>query len=493
MKILLVNPPFYRIIGFYNRYFPLALTMLATTLKCAGHEALVYDADLYNTPENMDYSLLPEKYPVFLSSLQDADHPVWAEVKKTISDFCPDLIGISIYTTFAASAFHTAEIAKTIYPDCPVVLGGPHATSKAGEVMQIAPFVDFVVKGAGEKPLLDLANHFQRKEGSLQSIAGLSFRMDGQIIHNPAADTRERISGTSFPDRSLLMNEKSYSSEDMGLIMTTIGCPYNCTFCASHIKKISSREVDNIIEEIKLVKQKYGTTQFAFKDDSFTINKSRVYELCQRLIGEKLHICWECNTRVNLIDEELLRVMKKAGCNYIKIGIESGADKILAKINKGITCEQSRNAAKILRKSGIHWSAYFLIGMLGETKEDMYNTLEFMYELKPDLALLGVYETFPGTKMFDDGLEKNMVKTPMLLEDFYSTLPHLYYIKNPHVRSDQLDEATFIQVVSDIKEKFHRYNKKPRHVIKTALAKTSVYRREPKILLADVRKFFRYI
>ena len=493
MKILLVNPPFYRIISFYNRYFPLALTMLATAMKEAGHEVAVYDADLYSTPENFDYSLLPEKYPVFINSLRDENHPVWTEVKKTIRDFCPDLIGISIYTTFAASAFYTAEIAKEVFPGCPVVLGGPHATSKAEEVMQIAPFVDFVIKGAGEVPLLDLANFIQYEKGSLQSIAGLSFRRDGQVIHNTVNNARKEISKISFPDRSLLMNEKSYSSEDMGLIMTTIGCPYNCTFCASHIKKISSRSVEDIIEELKLVKQKYGTTQFAFKDDSFTINKTRVYELCRQLISEKLNICWECNTRVNLIDEQMLRLMKKAGCNYIKIGIESGDDKILAKINKGITSEQSRNAAKMLRKSGIHWSAYFLIGLLGETKKDMYTTLDFMYELKPHLALLGVYESFPGTGMFDEGIEKNMVRTSMSLDDFYSTPPHLYYFKNPRVRSDQLEEDDCIQVVKDIKEKFHHYNKKPRNVIKTAMAKASVYRREPKILMADIRKYFRYI
>jgi len=147
----------------------------------------------------------------------------------------------------------------------------------------------------------------------------------------------------------------------------------------------------------------------------------------------------------------------------------------------------------MLRKSGIHWSAYFLIGLLGETKKDMYTTLDFMYELKPHLALLGVYESFPGTGMFDEGIEKNMVRTSMSLDDFYSTPPHLYYFKNPRVRSDQLEEDDFIQVVKDIKEKFHHYNKKPRNVIKTAMAKASVYRREPKILMADIRKYFRYI
>ena len=493
MKILLINPPFYRIIGFYNRYFPLAITIIATVLKEAGHDVMVYNAELYNDPKNLDYSLLPRKYPAFLDSLNDKNNPVRNEVKQTISDFHPDLVGISIYTTFAASAFQTAKISKDLFPSCPVVVGGPHATSKADEVLKIAPFIDFAIKGAGEGPIVQLVNELQGNNPQLSSITGLSYRKDSQIIHNPERDFSKNTNDIPFPDRALLLHENLYSSEDMGLIMSTYGCPYNCTFCASHIKKVIYRPVNDIIKEIKLVKEKYGTTQFTFKDDSFTLNKKRVYELCHELTKEKIKISWECNTRVNLIDEDLLKLMKKAGCNYIKIGIESGSEKILSKINKGITCEQSREAARILRQVGIHWSAYFLIGLLGETKEDMYKTLDFMYELKPDLALLGVYENFPGTQMFNEGIEKKIVKPDMNLDDFYTTPPNLYYLNNPHVRSDVLYEEEFQVIEKDIKERFHKYNKSLRNVFKTASAKFYVYRHEPKILFEDIKKFFRYI
>lgn len=493
MRVLLINPPFYRIIGFYNRYFPLALTLIAGALKRAGHEVAVYNAELYKNPQNLDYSLLPQKYPAFLDSLKDNNHPVWNEVTKTIRDFQPDLIGISIYTTFAASAFQTAKISKVIFPDCPIVVGGPHATSKADEVLKIAPFIDFVIKGKGAEPMVALANQLRAGLKQFSAIEGLSYRENSKQIHNPEKGFTNSPEDSYIPDRSLLMDEKLYSSEDMGLIMSTIGCPYNCTFCASHIKKVHYRPVDDIIKEIKLVKENYGTTQFTFKDDSFTLNKTRVYELCNELIRQKIKICWECNTRVNLVDEDLLKLMKKAGCNYLKIGIESGSEKILSKINKGISCEQSRAAAKIIKKSGIHWSAYFLIGLLGETKEDIYKTLDFMYELKPDLALLGVYENFPGTAMFQEGVEKNIVKPEMSLGDFYTTPPNLYYLKDPHLQSDVMSEAEFRAIEKDIKEKFHGYNKRLKNILKTALAKFYVYRNEPNILFEDIKKFFRYI
>jgi anaerobic magnesium-protoporphyrin IX monomethyl ester cyclase len=493
MRVLLINPPFYRIIGFYNRYFPLAITIIATVLKKAGHEVMVYNADLYKNPQNLDYSLLPQKYPAFLDSLKDKNHPVWNEVAQTIRDFQPELIGISMYTTFAVSAFQTAKMAKDLFPDCPLVVGGPHATSKADEILKIAPFIDFVIKGEGAEPMVDLAYQLHSGLKQISAVEGLSYRKDSQRIHNPEKCFSSGIDDSYFPDRSLLLNEKMYNSEDMGLIMSTIGCPYNCTFCASHIKKVKYRSVDDIIKEIKLVKEKYGTTQFTFKDDSFTLDKKRVYELCNELIRQKIKICWECNTRVNLVDEDLLKLMKRAGCNYLKIGIESGSDRILSKINKGISCEQSRAAAKVIQKSGIHWSAYFLIGLLGETKEDIYKTLDFMYELKPDLALLGVYENFPGTQMFQEGIDKNIVKPDMSLDDFYTTPPNLYYLKDPHVRSDVLGEDEFRLIENDVKEKFHRYNKRLRNILKTASAKFYVYRNEPKILFEDVKKFFRYI
>ena len=196
------------------------------------------------------------------------------------------------------------------------------------------------------------------------------------------------------------MSESRYTSEDMGLIMTSRGCPYGCTYCSTDTRRVSYRSIDNVLKEIRLVKEKYGTSQFSFKDDSFTVNRKRVEDLCDRLIKEKFNINWECNTRVNLINDDLLLKMKRAGCNSIKVGIESGSERVLKEMNKGITHDQVRNAAKLFRKVGIHWTGYFMMGVPGETVEDVYKTLDFMYEVKPDFASIGVYEPFPGTPMF---------------------------------------------------------------------------------------------
>src|SRR3972149_5461306 len=131
MRILLIDPPFYRIFGFYNRYFPIGVTTVGTTLKEGGHTVLVYDADCNDNPTDIDYTRLPVKYRQYLDSFKAENNPLWIEVKRTIKDFDPDIVGIAIWTTFAASAFHIARLSKDIKPSCPVIMGGPHATVKA--------------------------------------------------------------------------------------------------------------------------------------------------------------------------------------------------------------------------------------------------------------------------------------------------------------------------------------------------------------------------
>jgi hypothetical protein len=212
MRVLLISPPFYRVIGFYNRYFPFGVAILGTLLKERGHTVLVYDADLTEHPTNIDYSQLPEKYPEYLRSFRDDQHPLWREARSVIAGFRPDLVGISAFTTFAASAFHIAALSKQVAPGCPVVLGGPHATVKAGEALAVCPDIDFAVRGEGEETLLELIVRGRREllEPSAASPSGA-----GKVSNPP----RERCAEVDrLPSRTgAALNEK-YSSEDMGLI-----------------------------------------------------------------------------------------------------------------------------------------------------------------------------------------------------------------------------------------------------------------------------------
>lgn len=489
MKILLIDPPFYRLIGFYNRYFPLGLTTVGTVLRDAGHEVRVYDADFNENPTAIDYRRLPERYPAYLASLRDSDHPVWREVRRTVERYRPDMVGISLWTTYAASAFHVAAICKTVNPACAVVVGGPHATVRAEETLRICPAVDYVVRGEGEATSVKLANHLMGAGPGLETIDGLCFRSAGGIVHSPPREHVKDLDEVPLPDRSLLINGRTYSSEDMGLIMTSRGCPFSCSFCATQTRRVRCRSIERVVAEIKAVKAAYGTTQFSFKDDSFTVNKGRVAAFCDAFLREGLRIGWECNTRVDLVTEDLLVRMKNAGCNSIKVGIESGSEAVLERMNKRITLDQARRAAALFRKVGIHWTGYFLMGIPGETAVDVSRTLAFMYELRPDFASIGVYEPFPGTPIFDEGIRRGLVKPDMTMADFYGVLPNHYYKVAPHRQVETIDPQAYARLEREMKEQFHKYNKQYERLLSRARSRMKQYVRSPRVLCEDFRKY----
>lgn len=489
MKVLLIDPPFYRLIGFYNRYFPLGLVTVGTVLRDAGHQVRVYDADCNENPRAMDYRRLPEHYPQYLASFRNPDHPIWRETRRTLEQFAPDLVGISLWTAYAASAFHIAGICKAVKPACPIVVGGPHATVKAEETLRICPAIDYVVRGEGETTLLELAAHVQGTGPDLNAMDGLSFRSGGAVVHNPPRRRLRNLDEVPMPDRSLLMNRRTYSSEDMGLIMTSRGCPFACSFCATETRQVRYHCVERVIAEIKSVKSDYGTTQFSFKDDSFTVNAGRVAEFCEALRREDLRIGWECNTRVDLVSESLLARMKAAGCNSVKVGVESGSEAVLERMNKRITLEQTRRAAAWFRKLGIHWTGYFLMGTPGETVEDVYKTLDFMYEIRPDFASIGVYEAFPGAPIFDEGVRRGLTKADMTLADFYDTLPNHYYRVDPRRQVDAIDPERYVLLEQEMKDKFHRYNKQYSRILNRARSRMVQYVRSPRMLYGDFCKY----
>lgn len=497
MRILLIDPPFYQFIGFYNRYFPLGLAYLAAVLKDRGHEVLIYDSDANINPDKMNFAALEQSYPKYLQAVADEAHPVYEGIRRTLNEFKPELIGISAWTTYAASSIKTAEICKRWNASAPVVMGGPHVSIKGEELLRICGGVDVLVRGEGEETLPELAALLQTGRftpGELEKIKGIAFRTADGIKSTPDRDFAQDLDAIPFPARDLLVHKDTYDSEDMGLLMTARGCPFACTYCATSIwgRKVRNRSIANVIEEVKNVATRYGTKQFAFKDDSFTINRARTLAFCETLIKERLIINWECNARVDSLDPELLAKMRKAGCNSIKVGIETGSERILKLINKNITLEQCRQAAKALKSSGIHWTAYFMIGLPTETKDDMHRTLSFMKELKPDFASLSVYEPFPGTKLYDIGVEKGLVSPDLTRGDYFTISPKYYYVKDAKRRIDTMTDEEFVRLEAEIKKEFHRYNLSFLRLARRALSRSGVYMSRPGILLSDLKKFFSY-
>ncbi|MDP2689319.1 MAG: radical SAM protein, partial [Deltaproteobacteria bacterium] len=489
MKILLIDPPFYRFIRYFNRFFPLGLAYLAAVSREAGHDVAIYDADAnVEKAEEMDFSALEEKYPEFIRRVNDLSDPVWEEVRKTIRDARPDLVGINAYTTRLASAFRTAEIAKGVYPGIPVVLGGPHPSVRAEETLSISPFIDFAIRGEGERSFAELIEALG-KNGDYGGIKGLSYRSGKRVVHNPPVEFIEDLDSIPYPARDLLMNKDSYTPEDMGLIMTGRGCPYACTFCSSSgvwNRGTRARSIENVLGEVRKVQAEYGTVQFSFKDDTFTLDRKRVMEFCKAVEGKGLRINWDCNVRVNLIDYELLKRMKSAGCNGIKMGIESGSDRVLKEVmKKGTSVAQIRRASGIARKASIHWTGYFMMGLPTETREEMHETLRLMRQIRPDFASISVYEPFPGTSLFSTGVAAGYVANDRTLEDYYSISPKYYFMREQTNRIDTMNDAEFREAERFIKESFREYNRSFSRIFKRARARSALYFKEPAALLGD--------
>lgn len=497
MKILLIDPPFYRFIKYFNRFFPLGLTCLAAQLRSEGHEVIIYDADAnVDKNEEMDFSMLETKYPDYLNCINNLNHPIWGEARNIIKQIKPDVVGISVFTTKAAAAFRIAQIVKEIDDSIHVVIGGPHPSVKAEESLKISSFIDFAIRGEGEKSFPSLIQAIEKK-ASYCNVKGLSYKENGKIYHNPPVDLIEDLDTIPLPARDLLLNKDSYTSEDMGLMLTGRGCPYSCSFCSSNgvwSRMTRQRSINNVLQEIKQIKAKYKTTQFSFKDDTFTVNRNRVLRFCEEIKKNDLKIKWDCNVRVNLVDQSLLKTMKESGCNGIKMGIESGSERVLSDImKKGTTLDQIKNAAKAARKTGLYWTGYFMMGLPGETPEEMKQTLELLKSTKPDFASLSVFEPFPGTELYDNGVAAGYLQDSMALKDYYEIIPKHYYIKKMDKRLNTMPINEFNRVERAMKASFHKYNRSVFRLLKKAKTRSSLYVNNPGLLLSDSRKFLAWI
>lgn len=491
MKVLLIDPPFRRFTRFVNFYFPIGLASLASVLREAEHEVAVFDVDAVDRGDDLagyEYKRLE----LYRQGLNDGKHAVWREIEEVLKDYKPDLVGITAMTTKFGSVLKTAEIVKRYDPNIRVVAGGPHSTFLSDQTLE-SENIDIVVRGEGETTFLNLVNSLETKNG-FQELDGISFRQNGDVLHNPPQEFIPVLDALPFPARDALMHPHNYTTEDMGGIITSRGCPFSCSYCC-HMwqKKVRRRSAENVVEEVKAVKGRYGTTQFDFKDDTFTLNRKRVMELCDTMIAEKVNVNWACSTRANLLDDGLVKKMKKAGCNVVKLGIETGSERILKETNKGVTFDEMRRAADLLNRNGLFWSGYFMVGLPTETEEDILKTHEFMKELNPYYAALGVYNPFPKTDLFDRGVELGLITEEVDLSHFFDTNPKDYYFIDSEKRVQDMGKEKFDEISAFMMEKFHKHNTKLTNMLRRGWARRRVYARDRRLLVDDLKKAFRWL
>ena len=360
-------------------HFPLGLGYVAAYLRRQGHQVRLL---LNLTPEDLQHQL---------------------------QTFQPQLVGVSCMTpTFPQAVAICREVKKR--SSAATVLGGPHVTALREEILQVQPEIDYVVYGEGELTIDELCRMLERPVRRVSHIKGLVYRTaKGVVKANPPRDLIKDVDSLPFPARDLVDMSRlgTHKYIDVGRVSATMissrGCPFKCAFCSSHItmgKVYRFRSAQNVLAEIDELVNRYRVNHIAFEDDTFTLNRERVETICQGLIQRNYDLTWYCLSRVESMDLELARLMRRAGCRLVSFGIESGNPDILNKIHKKISLPAARQAIEACYQAGLRSQCTFILGFPFDTQKTMADTLHFAQELSPTIAIFFALVPYPGTEMY---------------------------------------------------------------------------------------------
>lgn len=385
MKITLINV---QISEGNNIVPPLGILYIASVLELMKHEVQVFDID-----------------------------PNVFECVDQISAFGPQIIGLSCYTNTYQRALQLNNRLRQAFPDALFVAGGVHATAKPLETMaEMRP--DYLVYAEGERTISQLVSFIDGQgEGGVEDIKGLYYWDNGQIRDNGPPDLIDDLDSIPFPARHSLDFRpylvppgmiRGYVKGRVTTIFTSRGCPYPCTYCASSNvqgKKVRRRSADNVIEELELLVRDYNINGFYICDDLVTGDHDWIMEFSGKLADKNLGLAWACQSRVDTLDEQMVRAMKKAGCIQIDFGVESGSDKTLITMKKSTSAEAARQVFAMTKRVGVRSCATFIIGFQGETEQDMEETFNFAKEINADYTAFFFLTPYPGTPIYNTAVE----------------------------------------------------------------------------------------
>ena len=412
-KILLISPSFGSVYEKTNlkNVAPMTphtgLAYIAGSLLNHGHEVKIFDFNLYNDDQK------------FI---------------KELKDFSPDFVGINFVTSLIREADRILKIVKENNKKAILVGGGPHCSSEPESSLKETR-LDIAVIGEGDFTILDIVD-----EKKLSEIKGIAYRENNKIFINEKRDFIGNLDTLPFPAYHLYEIEKYKipsvvaKKNPVVWLETSRGCPFGCVYCNKTIfgRIFRVKSPERVIKEFIKVK-KLGVKEVHILDDSFTNNIERAKKICDLLIEKEVGMIWctASGIRVDRVDLELLKKMKQAGCYRIHVGIESGNQNILNRIKKGITLEQVRRAVKWAKEAGLDVGGYFMIGLPGETKETMRQTIDFAKSLNLDLAKIAICMPLPATELFSELDKKGLIKSYDWVNfNFYTPASTIYDHEN---------------------------------------------------------------
>lgn len=319
-------------------------------------------------------------------------------IRQVLREFKPDAVGSTAVTMNVKKAISILKDYRDESPEIATLIGGPHATFDAGGILAHG-HIDYVIRGEGEVTTTELLTALD-SGGSIESIAGISFRKDGNVIHNDSRPFIANINSLPYPARNLAELSRYRALNFPVNMMTSRGCPYSCIFCVGH-RMVGNRvryfDVERVVDEFEILSG-LGFNQINIVDDLFTSNKKRCMDICDGIIARGIKHTWSAFARVDTVHEDLLEKLFEAGCRFLCFGIESGNQEILDRCKKRTTLDKCRRAAELCLKSGISPMASYILGLPGETEETVRKTFEFAEEMKTPYAF-HILAPFPGTEV----------------------------------------------------------------------------------------------
>lgn len=426
MKILLVMPYIdfddTKYLSSTDSAFPIGLGYIASVLEEEGYNVKIFDFQiLKNTINKYKNILIKENF---------------------------NIVGFSVATITKNNTLNLAKITKEILPESKIMAGGAHTSIYPGDLVENSREIDFEVIGEGEESVLELVRAVEGGK-DFAGIKGIFYKSKDKIIKNEPRDLIKNLDEIPPPAHHLF--QLQYYNPPPGMffkrpllhMITTRGCPFNCIFCDDRKiwrGKCRQRSAENIVEEIEYLKKNFNAREIHFYDDTFTVNKKRIYSLCGLLKKKKINIIWRCSSRVDTVDEEMLKEMYSAGCRSISYGIESGDDEILKKMNKGTTVEQAKNAVRWTNKAGIQAKGFFMLNFPGETIQTTEKTIALSKELELDFAGFNLTVPHHGERL-KKLVEENYVLNKKAYFNPSAKMGNEIYFYQPRLPEEYLKKA----------------------------------------------------
>ena len=394
MDVTLINPPLDKqtTSKFPMSGIPIGIACLAAYLRENNIEVSTIDAPI----ENYDYK----------------------QTAKKVIELNPQIVGVSCLTENRYAALKTLKEIKELNPRIKLVIGGIHVTPLDELTLRNYPFIDVVVRGEGEIPLLQYTKAIKNNT-PLNKVKGISFLKNNQIIRTPNPPFIINLDDLPMPAYDLfpitkypLLPDLKYKNILSTTITTSRGCPMNCPFCITTKHwgtLIRSMSAHRIFKEVKYLHDNLGITLFRFVDDLFTIKKDRVIDFCKLVVNNNLKIIFRLQARIDTMDTETLSWLKKAGCDQIEYGAESGSQKILDLMRKRIKVQQIIDIAKKTREAEIKSKFFLIIGYINEKEQETYETFQLIKNAKPDWVGINPLTIYPGTDVYQIAKDKGLI------------------------------------------------------------------------------------